>query len=118
QDPFTPREEGRRVTYRLLQVLSEHAYPTVISTKGNLVSREEYLSVVEKMNVFVRLSAAGIQEKLRPQVDRRCDSFAETLNKIASLSARGNATGLRVQPVIPGFEEDAFDMACQAAGAG
>jgi DNA repair photolyase len=117
-DPFTPREERDRVTYRLLEILSRYEHPTVISTKGKLAVGEEYLSLLQQMNVFVRFSAAGVSELLRPQVDRRCDTFPQTLNKIATLSSRGVATGLRVQPVIPGFEEDALEMTREAAAAG
>jgi hypothetical protein len=117
-DPFTAREERRRVTYRLLEILLRQRHPTVISTKGKLVARDDYLSLLQEMNVFVRFSAAGISESLRLKVDRRCDTFPETLSKIAKLSSRGVATGLRVQPVIPGFEGHALEMTRQAAAAG
>jgi DNA repair photolyase len=118
QDPFTPREGMRRVTYRLLEILRQHEYPTVISTKGSLLTSNDYLALLRGMNVFVRVSAAGISEALRPAVDRRCGTFSETLNKIATLAGQGIATGLRIQPVVPSFEEHALQMAQEAAAAG
>jgi hypothetical protein len=70
------------------------------------------------MNVVVRFSAAGVAERLRAPIDRRCASFERTLEKIATLTARGIKTTLRIQPVIPGFEEDALRMTRGAALAG
>jgi len=36
-DPFTPREKSFGVTYQLLRILCDSNYPTLISTKGELV---------------------------------------------------------------------------------
>src|SRR5262245_40227297 len=59
-DPFTPREKSSGVTYRLLRILSDFNYPTLISTKGELVADTQYVSLLRQMNVVVRFSAAGV----------------------------------------------------------
>jgi DNA repair photolyase len=117
-DPFTPREKTQRITLELLRVLHDAQYPTLISTKGDLVTEPEYTSLLQEMPAAVRFSAAGVAERFRPNIDRRAAPFEKTLEKIAFLSDRGIATGLRIQPVIPGFEEQALRMAVQAAEAG
>jgi hypothetical protein len=78
----------------------------------------EYLSVLREMRVAVRFSAAGINEKYRSQVDRRCGNFRRTLDKISTFTNYGIPTVLRIQPVIPGFEQDALEMTRIAAKAG
>jgi DNA repair photolyase len=118
QDPFTPREGQHGITLALLGTLREHDYPTLISTKGSLVVDPNYLAILRDMNVVVRLSAAGVEESYRSAIDRRCGSFADTLGRIERMSRQGIATGLRIQPVIPGFEDDALKMTAMAAGAG
>lgn len=118
QDPFTPMEAELGVTRDLLGVLRDHRYPTLISTKGSLLLSEPYLSLLEGMNVVVRLSAAGIPEPLRRAVEPKTEGFAATERTLLALSARGIVTGLRIQPIFPGHEEEALGMAEAAARAG
>jgi DNA repair photolyase len=117
-DPFTPREQTQRTTLSLLRILKDAQYPTLISTKGDLVAEPEYISLLRQMPAAVRFSAAGIAEQFRPNIDRRTSPFEKTLEKIALLSDFGISTGLRIQPVFPGFEEEALQMAERAAAAG
>jgi hypothetical protein len=117
-DPFTPREKSSGVTYQLLRILCNSNYPTLISTKGELILDPEYIALLRQMNVVVRFSAAGVAERFRAAIERRCATFEKTLEKIATLTACGITTTLRVQPVIPGFEEDSLHMTRRAALAG
>ncbi|OAP38443.1 hypothetical protein AU381_23030 [Sinorhizobium glycinis] len=118
QDPFTPLERENGVTLQILKVLAEENYPTLISTKGDIFLQDEYLDQLTKMNLVFRLSASGVSEHLRPKIDRRADSFPRVLEKISILRSTGIKVALRIQPVIPSFEEVALDMASQAANAG
>ncbi len=118
QDPFTPREQRLGVTLELLKVLRDEQYPTIISTKGSLFLGGDYLNVLSEMNLVFRLSAAGVKEALRPVIDRNCDPFDATLRKIDSLTQKNVPVALRIQPVFPGHEADALEMATKAATAG
>jgi DNA repair photolyase len=118
QDPFSPWEKTRRVTLQLLHVLRDHEYPTIISTKGSLVTDPEYLSVLSEMNVMVRFSAAGVRESARAAVDYKCSTFAETLHRATILDQAGVPVSLRIQPIIPGSDLDALRMLREAAAAG
>ena len=117
-DPFTARERELGVTRELLTILRDHRQPTLISTKGNILLEEHYLGLLKDMDVAVRFSAATVPEAFRRRVDRSTDAFSTTLKKIERLSRCGIPTGLRLQPVIPGFEADALRMTRQAARAG
>jgi DNA repair photolyase len=118
QDPFTPMEAELGVTRELLSVLRDFQYPTLISTKGSLPISEPYLSLLAGMNVVVRLSAAGILEPLRRIVEPRSEGFAATIRVLEALGRRGIVSGLRIQPIFPGYEEEALEMAQAAAAAG
>lgn len=118
QDPFTPIEGELGVTCDILKTLRDFQYPTLISTKGSLLLTEPYLTLLSEMNVVVRLSAAGIPEHLRKIVEPRGGGFDATINKLVRLSAKRITTGLRIQPIFPGFEEEALAMATVAAKAG
>ena len=118
QDPFSPMEIDRRVTLELMSILADFNYPTLISTKGSLLLEPKYISKLQEMNVLVRLSAAGVSEKYRSSVDVGCSPFEETLRKITALRYAGLPCSLRIQPVIPGFENSALEMASRAVAAG
>ncbi len=118
QDPFTPMEGELGVTRELLGVLRDFGYPTLISTKGSLLVSEPYISILAGMNVVVRVSAAGIPEPLRRIVEPKSEGFAATLRILAALGERGIVSGLRIQPIFPGYEEEALAMAENAAAAG
>ncbi|MDP8996460.1 MAG: radical SAM protein [Pseudomonadota bacterium] len=118
QDPFTDIERERRVTLSLLKVLQKNGYPTIISTKGSLFLNDAYMDILKEMNVVFRISAAGIADEHRKLFEKKSGSFTETIKKIETLKAAGIPTLLRIQPVIPGFEEAALQMTTQAAAAG
>ena len=117
-DPFSPIEATEKESLRVMQCLRDFQYPTLISTKGNIFTNKEYIDVLKEMNVFIRISAAGIAEKYRSGIDIGCDSFKDILRKIKYLSEIGLPVALRIQPIIPGFESDALAMTEQAAIAG
>jgi DNA repair photolyase len=118
QDPFTPIERELGVTRDILETLRDFQYPTLISTKGSLLLAEPYLTLLSEMNVVVRLSAAGISERLRKGIEPRSDGFDATIDALTRLGAKGITTGLRIQPIFPGFEAEALAMATAAAKVG
>jgi DNA repair photolyase len=117
-DPFTGIEAKEKATLRALECLRDYEYPTLISTKGNLLTQQEYIDVLKNMNVHVGISAAGVAEEYRSGIDIGCDPFPIVLDRIQFLADAGLSTSLRIQPVIPGFEDDALSMTEQAARAG
>jgi DNA repair photolyase len=117
-DPFSPIEATAKESLRVMQCLCDFQYPTLISTKGSIFTNKEYIDVLRKMNVYIRISAAGVAENFRAGIDVGCDSFEIVLDRIKFLSDMGLPVSLRIQPVIPGFEQDALLMTEQAAMAG
>lgn len=118
QDPFTPIEQEANVTLRLLKVLRDYNYPTLISTKGILLEEEPYLTILSEMNVVVRFSSAGIAAQHRHIVEPRTDDFATVVKRIRLLSLRGIVCGVRFQPIFPGYESEVLQMATASARAG
>ena len=111
-------KEIRQATLRTLNILDRYQYPTIISTKGGLVTHPRYLDFLARMNLYVRISAAGIAESHRAKIDLNCSSFSSVLQRIRDLTNAAVPVSLRIQPVIPGFEESALKMTEQAAVAG
>ncbi|MFN7137762.1 MAG: hypothetical protein ACK4UN_00320 [Limisphaerales bacterium] len=118
QDPFSPLEIKQRTTYNLLEILRDYDYPTLISTKSILISMEPYISMLQSMNVLVRISAAGVDDKCRARLEIGCPPLKAILNAITILTRAGINVSFRIQPVIPGHEDSALALAEKVALAG
>lgn len=118
QDPFMPYERQAQTTLALLETLRDHDYPTLVSTKGALFLESPYLEVIKEMDIYIRLSAAAVPEVCRASLEMGCDSFSVTKRKIEKLSKAGIPVSLRIQPIIPGFENEGLRMVREAAEAG
>jgi DNA repair photolyase len=96
-DPFQPAELEHRATLEVLEVLSGAGYPFIVSTKGRLVAREPYLSLLSKSNVCVQVSMTSPQlDKLEPGAP----TFAERLGIVGAVAARVPRVIVRVQPYM------------------
>ena len=70
------------------------------------------------MNVLVRISAAGVEEKFRPKLEIGCPNLEGILATIKNLSQAGIPVSFRIQPVIPGHENAALILAEKVAKVG
>lgn len=104
-DPFSPWESERKVTLRLLRVLAEFDYPTIISTKSTLVAAADYVDALQDGNFFVRISFTGAREDLQHRLERGVPSFNDRLAAAGRLRQKNLAVAARLQPIIPGEEE-------------
>jgi len=118
QDPFSSFQGIEDVSLDLLRILKRHDYPTLISTKSGAWLQPRFLRILDGMNVVFRLSASSVPEQARKDVDIGCAPFAETIERIRTLARLGIPAMLRIQPVIPGFEDEAIRMTTLAADAG
>lgn len=97
-DPFQPIEKNIRASYECLKYLAETRYPFVVSTKGKLVSDEEYLALLEKCNCVVQISmVCSRYDPLEPGTP----SFEERLEILRKVSSRVQRTIVRIQPYMP-----------------
>jgi DNA repair photolyase len=117
-DPFMPIERSRRVTLELLRILSAHRYPTIISTKSVLCSEPEYLDVLASGDFAVQFSISTLDARLSSAVDIGASCPAQRLRAMEILSARGIRTSGRLQPLLPGREDDGEAVINAVANAG
>lgn len=117
-DPFSPLELKWGASHSLLGVLASHSYPTVISTKSDLLLDEDYLAVLKRGNFVVQISLSSMDEALIEHVDRGTPGPTRLLKMVKRLSAEGIPTFCRIQPVLPGFEGHAGDVVSACAEAG
>jgi hypothetical protein len=117
-DPFMEPEEQHGVTLDVLRVLASYRHPTVISTKGTLYAREDYLATIASGRFVIQASISSLDEQLLARVDLDTPSPADRLEALRKASEVGIPTSCRIQPVLPGRESDVFDVIAAACDVG
>lgn len=117
-DPFGPSESKKRISLETLKILAEYDYPTIISTKGTILATDEYLSVLARGNFYVRISVAAVDPELSISLEPGVPSVVARMDCATKLADRGVPVSLRLQPIIPNFEQDAERLIVDAANHG
>lgn len=117
-DPFPPLERTRKVSLRLLKLLAQYEYPTIISTKSDLVSSDEYLDILNTGKFIVQLSINSLDDELLSRTDAGTPGPSASIESLRKLSKQNIPTACRIQPLLPGRESEALDViqACSEAG--
>ena len=117
-DPFSPWERIKKRTYQTLCVLSEFDYPTILSTKGTIIADSKYARVLANGNFYVRVSASLVGASIANDLERGVPSFHQRMSACADLASQHIPVSLRVQPVIPGYEQQIDEIVGAALCAG
>jgi hypothetical protein len=117
-DPFMPLETKERVTLQLLQKLASMDHPAVISTKGDIFSRDEYLEVLSAGPFVVQISMSSLRDELMRQIDIGTPGPSRLLAAARTAADAGVPVSCRIQPLIPTLEADAAEVieACATIG--
>ena len=118
-DPFQPAELRHEVTASFLETLAKYRYPTVLSTRGALVSSAPYIAVLQRVrNVVVQFSICSTRDEVAKKFEPWANSPSELLRAMETLSKNGVFVTCRWQPYIPGMSETAEEFVSRIASAG
>jgi DNA repair photolyase len=117
-DPFSPSETDAKTTLALLELLADHAYPTVISTKSDLFATAPYLRVLERGNFILQVSVSSADDALSKEIEPGTPGPTNIFRGLRELSSVGVPAMCRLQPLIPTREKDGYDVidSCGVAG--
>jgi DNA repair photolyase len=116
-DAYQPIERERRITRRVLEVLSEFNHPVGIVTKSALVTRDiDILAPMAKKGlVKVALSVTTLDPKLARAMEPRASTPVKRLAAIEQLSAAGIPTVVMVAPIIPAVNDSEIEAILKTA---
>jgi DNA repair photolyase len=117
-DPFIPLELEAKVSLGILDVLAKYKYPTIISTKGNIISRDSYVSILSRGNFVVQLSICSLDDALLRKIDVGTPGPTALMAQAELLAQSGIPVACRIQPVLPSREQDAFSVISKCAKVG
>ena len=117
-DPYQPIERDWRVMRGVLEVLSEHRHPLMITTKGGLVVRDgDILGEMGRGGLArVVLSLTTLDNRLSRAMEPRAAAPGRRIAAIKTLARAGVPVGINVAPVIPGLTDTELEN-LMAAGA-
>ncbi len=96
-DPFQPCEAKYKKSLSALKVFADTGYPVIISTKGKLCIEEPYLSLIEKANCVMQISALCSRYDA---LEKGAPTFEERVEIMRILTSKCKRVIVRCQPYI------------------
>jgi DNA repair photolyase len=115
-DPYPPEEVRVKLTRRALQILLPRGFKVQIITKGVLVLRD--LELLTKGRASVSISVTTLDESLARKIEPGAPSSKERITAMDRLIKSGIPVSARVDPIIPGLNEDVEELLGKLRDAG
>ena len=117
-DPFSPVEAKTGAAFAVLKLMKKYNYPILISTSTRNQVRSDIDEILPELNLFYRVSVVGGDRRIRASLQTVDGDDKDLLRRIEALVARGVAVGVRIQPIIPGFEKGVIALGRSLLDAG
>lgn len=99
-DPFQIAEIKHKTTLEMLKVIRTYNYPIVLCTKSDLILKEQYVKLLEKVPLVVQISFSTLNDKLAKKLEPNAPSPSERIEVLKALSEKGIYTVARFQPFL------------------
>ena len=103
-DPYPPEERRSRITRDCLRLLISHGFKVLIITKGSTVLRD--LDLLRRGMVSVSMTITSLNEELTKIIEPGAPPPMERLRTLRKLSEGGVPVSVRIDPIIPGLNDD------------
>jgi len=103
-DPYQPLEARLRLTRRCLSVLIHHGFPVLVVTKSDLVTRDA--DVLSSGRCVVSITITTLDTDLARRLEPGAPSPSRRLRALERLSELGLPVTARVDPILPGLNDD------------
>ena len=103
-DPYQPLEAELGLTRHCLEVLVEQGFPLLIVTKSNLVVRD--IDVLTRARCVVSMTITTLDVELARRLEPGAPNPSERLKALSKLSEAGIPITARVDPILPGLNDD------------
>lgn len=103
-DPYQPEEEIYRDSRRILEILKGRGLKVLITTKSDLVLRD--LDLLKEMSASVMITITTLRQDVAEKLEPKAPSPHRRLLALSKLSQYGIPCGIRIDPIIPGINDD------------
>ena len=106
-DPLLIHDSFKHVTLEILKILDKYKYPTLLSTKANIISNSEFSSIIlGKSHFAIQLSFSTFNDAIASIVEPHAPLPSERLKGACSAIKSGNWIACRFQPYLPSQDVD------------
>ncbi|MBO3809803.1 MAG: radical SAM protein [Candidatus Brockarchaeota archaeon] len=103
-DPYTPGEAQSLLMREVLPVFIRNGFKLLIVTKSDLVARD--LDILSKGRVCVSVTVTTLNGRIAKSLEPFAPPPVSRLRAIEALSSAGIPTMIRLDPLIPGVNDD------------
>ncbi len=103
-DPYPPLESWVLLTRKTLELLSKHCLRVLITTKSDIVVRD--IDLLRKTPSAVMITITTINRDIAKRLEPAAPPPYKRIRAVEKLSEAGIPVGVRIDPVIPGLNDD------------
>ncbi|OYT40957.1 MAG: radical SAM protein [Desulfurococcales archaeon ex4484_58] len=107
-DPYPPLEEWVMLTRQTLRVLADSKIKVLITTKSNIVVRDYDLLLRTPSSIMITITT--LNEELARKLEPGAPPPHKRLEAIEYLSSKGLPVGVRIDPIIPGLNDNPLEI--------
>jgi len=117
-DPFQPTERKLKITLKTLTILKKYDYPTILSTKSDLMLEKEYLEAINGMKIAIQITLTTSNNSIAKKLEPNAPSVEKRLEAFSALSDMGIWSACRLQPLIPRVNTQDLELIDRLSDAG
>ncbi len=107
-DPYTPPEGRLKLTRRVLKIITGRGFRVLITSKSDLVVRD--MDLLSNAESSVALTITTLNSEVARMLEPGAPSPDKRLDAISRLSSNEVPVTLRLDPIIPGVNDDVNEI--------
>jgi DNA repair photolyase len=116
-DPLLIPSSYKHITLEILRALDKYKYPTLISTKANIIDNAEFAAIIlGKPHFALQISFSTFNDDIANIVEPNAPSPSNRLKGVNEAIKKGNWVACRLQPYFPKQDIDSLVSHISAAG--
>ncbi len=115
-DPYTPAEKELQLTRQSLKLLIDAGLKVQLITKSNTVTRD--IDIIQERSCSVSLTITTLDEEKAKRLEPYAPSPKSRLEALRKLTNSGVPCSVRIDPIVPGINEDAAQLVAAVHEAG
>ncbi|MFH1328893.1 MAG: radical SAM protein [Candidatus Bathyarchaeota archaeon] len=108
-DPYQLLESDYKVTRKCVEVLANHGFPLLITTKSDLVTRD--IDIFKKTRTAVAITVTTTREDVAQVIEPHAPSPRKRISALEKIADSGLPAIARIDPIIPTLNDSEKDFA-------